>query len=99
MRAKGHANFLDELVEEFHIDDMKEDPRRVAPVPKQKEQAKPREQEVAGSDDEDTASDEEWSECDESDDEGHVLVRTQSGRLQRVGPKKEEDDDLSSTTL
>jgi hypothetical protein len=66
----------------------------VAPVAKQKEPAKPKQQEVADSDGEDTASDEEWSECDDSDDEGHALVRTQSGRLQRVEP--EEEDDMSS---
>ena len=46
-------------------------------------------------DGEDTASD-SWSEYDSDDDDDHALVRTQSGRLQRVEADAKEDDEDSS---
>merc|ERR1712115_318886 len=85
----GHANFLDELIEEFHIDDESANPKYQKAAPKIAHSAasKQQKQEIQEDDDgESTASD---------DDEDHALVRTQSGRLHRVEVDAQEEDDSS----
>lgn len=81
----GHANFLDELVEEFHIDDREQDPRRqqkvVLPKSKASEERlaaaalspqKPKskpQEKPVEYDDDADTASDSWSECDDSDDD------------------------------
>ena len=51
-----------------------------------------RKTEVEYDDGDDTASD-SWSDFDSDDDDDHALVRTQSGRLQRVEEDQSSDDE------
>ena len=93
----GHANFLDELIEEFHIDDESANPKYQKAAPKIAHSAasKQQKQEIQEDDDGESTASDDWSEYDSDDDEDHALVRTQSGRLHRVEVDAQEEDDSS----